>query len=287
MIPSIENPALNERWLRWATFWALHRDTLRQSIIGFVVIVEAAALLFSGYSVLDYFVLSRARDVAMERSLTRSVDVTQLHAVMAPKPLPAPVVVALAGSGNNGRFDVLLKFVNANPQWVAWVTYRVGEVSGTTQVLPDSERFAIAPAAASSPSGAIDLSITTIRWQRIRDVAAYKERVPEFVVRDVTYIPGSGGVSSGATPSRVQFIAKNDSAYGFWTVGFTVVLLQGDQAVAANMLRVEQVAPGAERTIAVNFYSAIVGVTKALVVPDVNVVDQTNIMDQPGELMRF
>ncbi|MFA5954567.1 MAG: hypothetical protein WC817_03480 [Patescibacteria group bacterium] len=285
-----DNPVLNESWFRWATFWINNRERIRSIAIVITIGAEAALLIFSGYSLLNLYVFSSAANRQVEQALSQGVDSTDAHRIMAPKPISISAAVVLPGSSKDGRYDALVKFFNSNPNWVAWITFQAEDQSKqeTVLVLNNEERFAIAVGAAPSPASAPPITILGTKWMRLRNPEATNQLKPHFVVSDVSFESGQGADRTGTgVPGRVMFTVTNESINGFWSAGFTVVLLQGDRAVAAEALMLDQLKAGEQRKVAINLYTTIVGVSDVLVVPNVDIVDQGNFMRGQAEPIRF
>ncbi|PJE75637.1 hypothetical protein COV04_03500 [Candidatus Uhrbacteria bacterium CG10_big_fil_rev_8_21_14_0_10_48_11] len=285
------NPVLNDSWFRWAQFWITNHSRFRLMVIGIVVAVEAVVLLYSGYQLLNLYVFSRVADQQVLYALSTSVDTANWHRIISPHPISTSTGTVLAGSGRNGKYDALVKFFNPNPNWVAWVTYQVGDGSNgsdTVLVLNNEERFAVSVGAATSPSANLPIRINNIKWQRLHIPDAFNALKPHFVVSGVSFTSGRGVDSAGLSlPGQVSFTVANESANGFWSTGFTVVLLQGSRAVAAQALALDQLKAGEQRPVTINLYNTILGVTDVLVVPNVDIVNADNFMRGQADQIRF
>lgn len=292
------NPILNERWMRWAAFSVAHRDQLKRWGIISTIIVEAIFLTYAGYGLLDHYVLSRDQEAAMFADLTRSVDVRPLHEATMPTPIAISAASVLPGSAQGGGYDVLAKFLNSNKQWAATVTYHFEggtEASSADRqitLLNDEEKFVIGAGVASG-LGAPNVVLTNVKWKRLRNVEQFERLKPNFKVENVKFIPAesvdsapdSGG--SSIVLSRVAFTVTNESISSFWSVGFTVVLLQGDRPVAARSFAIDKVKSGETRDVSLNLFTSISSVTSVLVVPDVNILDESIFMPADGGSIRF
>lgn len=291
---SPSNPVLNERWLKRASWWVRHHHQLRLTILILTVLVEASLLSYSGYVWFDYLVLGRRRQAALERDLSDAVDMRPLHQALAPQPIAVPTTVVLPGSGAAGAYDVLVKLKNPNPQWVATVTYAFAGDEGLDPaqpvvVLNAEERFVIGVGVARSVSAKPAVTVTNIGWRRLREPARFDDGKPRFVVSDVTFLPAAeaGRRDSRLPLSQVRFTVSNESVASFWSVGFTVVLLQGDRPVAARYTTLEQFQSGEQREVSLNLYTSIPTVTTVLVVPDVNILDPSVFMPLRGGPVGF
>ena len=286
------NPALDDKWLRHATWWVTYRPLLRRAALGGVIVVEAILLVYSGYGWLSAFVLNQSEDQRFYRELTSVQDVTALHQALGPVPLTVNAIVALPGSGSGGAYDVLAKVANKNKEWAAIIEYTFGTATGATPeqaaVLNNEERFFIGAGRASERDAAPPFTITSISWQRIRDLDHFNVLKPKFVVSDATFTPTSGSVVAGKpAPSQVRFTVTNEGVASYWSVGFTIILMNGDQPVAARYTTLDQVASGDHRDVSLNLYTSLGSVGTVLVVPDVNVLDPNVFMSVAGRSISF
>lgn len=288
------NPILDEKWLNRAAWWVRNRGRLARVALVVFFVISGGMILYSFYGWADYWFIGRAEEQRLFQELTRSTNYTALHANLRPADIQPSVAVVLPGSGQDGRWDVLVKFVNQNPKWLAAITYRASTPDGTTpetstiSLLNSEERFVLVPALALSPGANVQVEITDVRWTRLREPETLNKRKPTFTVREVRFIsPAELRLSGDTGVSQVNFVATNESTYGFWAVDFMVVLMQGDRAVAAQATTLDKFAIGEERSVSLNMYTAIPTVTSVLVIPRVDVSRDSAFMNQPGEPIRF
>jgi hypothetical protein len=276
-----ENLLLNDRWLRLAEFWANNRERFRKTILAVVIVVEATLLLYSGWLLFDMFVLNAQRDAKVIQQLGVFPDYTRLHPLISPDPLPPPVAVVLAESASNGMYDVLLRFSNPNPDWYVDVYYESGQQTGMARVLNNQERLVVLPGVANSLSGLPTITVTNTRWKRIKNLDEFVRRTPDLIIDNVQYSV------SGNEPGRVGFTLTNDSIFNFWEVSATVALLQGDRAIAARQVQLNELLSGEEREVGVNFFGGVGSVTDVLVVPFVDVANDGVFMNLETPASKF
>jgi|GEM_PF-1406529 len=283
------NPLLDEGWLRRTAFFVKNRDKIRKGLIAIVVVVEAILLIYSGYQWVDYYFLSDQRDYEQEQILTRSSSYIPLHEIMAPDPMGVPSAIVLPGSSKDGRYDVLAKFLNTNPNWVANVHYRFGASTKeeTVKVLNDEGRFVVGAGMAESLGDIPKIMITKVDWTRLREPKIFNDLKPKFVVSDVNFISGSSLPQGEISPSQVEFTITNESVYGFWSVDLTVVVLQGDRPIAGRVLALDSVQSAEQRKVQINLFTTITGVTEVLVVPTVDVTNSENLIKETGSSNKF
>lgn len=289
------NPVLNERWLKWASWWVNHRPIIQKIWLIAVVAVEAILIIYSGYVWLDYLVLSRKEEEQLYADLSRAADMEPLRQIMAPKPIVVVTTDVLPSGGSGGSYDVLTKLANPNNKWVALVSYQfiIGDEAaqlgeGETYILNSDERFVIGAGLARSASVKVATLITNVRWQRLREPVRFNELKPNFKISDVSFVAIAERDGTHDSINRVSFRVTNESSLSFWSVGFTVVLLQGDKAVAVRHATMDQVRSMESRSISLNVYNVQSSVvSKILVVPEVNVADPDVFMSVPGDPIGF
>lgn len=276
-----ENLLLDDRWLRLAEFWANNRERFRKALLAIVIAIEAVLLLYSAWILFDMYVLNARRDATIIAGLTQFTDYTRLHPLVQPQPLSTPVAVVLPESASAGKYDVLLRFSNPNPNWYADVTYAAGEQIGTARVLHNQERLVVVQGAANSLSGLPSINIVDTDWHRIRNVAEIERKTPNILIENVNY------TATSDNPGRVSFNLVNDSIFNYWEINVSVALLQGSRAVAARQIQLNELLAGESREVLVNFFGGVGGITDVLVVPFVNVVDPGIFMDIEAPSIQF
>ncbi|OGL87407.1 hypothetical protein A3I40_02465 [Candidatus Uhrbacteria bacterium RIFCSPLOWO2_02_FULL_48_12] len=289
------NPVLNERWLKWASWWVNNRPSIQKIWLVAVIATEAILIGYSGYVWLDYLVFGRREEEQLYQDLSRTTDMKSLHQIMAPQPIAVLSADVLPAGGSGGSYDVLAKVANPNTRWVAFISYQFiigGETAPPsvteTYILNSDERFVIGAGLARSASAKAEMAITNVRWQRLREPARFNERKPSFKVTDVSFAPVAERGGTYGSVSRVSFNVTNESSLNFWSVGFTIVLLQGDKAAAARHTTLDQVRSMEKRSVSLNIYNVqSSAVNKVLVVPEVNVADPDVFMSVPGGPIGF
>lgn len=289
------NPVLNERWLKWASWWVNHRPGIQKIWLVAVIAAEVILVGYSGYVWLDYLVLGRHEEEQLYADLSRTASVEPLHQIMAPKPIAVLAANVLPAGGSGGSYDVLAKLANPNTRWVAFVSYQFiigGETAplgqAETYILNSDEHFVIGAGLARSASAKVEVAITNVRWQRLRESARFNERKPNFKVTDVSFAPVAERGGTYGSVNQVSFKVTNASSLSFWSVGFTIVLLQGDRAVAARYTTLDQVRSTESRSVSLNIYNVqSSAVNKILVVPEINVADPDVFMSVPGGPIGF
>lgn len=287
------NPILNERWLKWASWWVNHRPVIQKIWLVAVIAIEAILIIYSGYVWLDYLVLSRREEEQLYRDLSRAADVESLHQIMAPKPIAVLAVDVLPAGGSSGTYDVLAKLANPNAKWVAYVSYQfiIGDKAGSiteTYILNNDERYVIGAGLVPAASAKAEMTITNVRWRRLRELASFNALKPHFNITDISFSPAAERAGAYGTVSRLSFKVTNESGLNFWTVGFTIVMLKNDRAIAVRYTTLEEVRSMETRLVSLNVYNIqSAAVDKVLVEPELNVDDPDVFMSAPGGPINF
>ncbi len=287
-----QDPMLNEKWLMRAAWWVAHKQQLRNGFAAVVLFVSGAAILYSAYGFLDYWIFSRARDQQILQQLaTSSIN---FSAITKPQPIGLSVPTVLSESAGNGHYDVLVKVVNPNKKWTADVTVHIASadqsqgVDESITLLDSDEQFLIAPGLASSSGSSAEAIVSNVVWHRLKNVADLDARKPKFDVTDVHFVSGPElKITGNTTVGQVTFSVANQSIFNFWSVDFTVVIMEGDNPVAAAKTTLTKFLSNEKRNVSINFYSDIPAATNVLVVPYVNVSDDSVFMQVPSKPIQF
>ena len=284
------NPALNEKWLKRAAWWVKHRGQLRALLIGFVIFIDGVLIIFSGYGWVDFGLLSRQKERDMFLEMTKPPTILSLRGSIGPRDLAAPLVVTLSGSRQEGKYDALVKFVNPNNNYVAKIKFHgVGDAVTEPQsvvVLNNDERLAIIGGVARSSATNPRIIIDSIEWQYLREAAAINEKKVDFIITEATHELVDQGAANPAI-SQVKFLATNAGLGDYWSVEFMVILKQGDQELAAQTVTIDQFLSGEQRRAVLNFYGQVGSSASALVIPFVDVSDETSFIRTPGSSIKF
>lgn len=253
------NPILDDKWLRWANFWVLHRERARKYALIFVIVIESLIIAGVVISLLNIYVFSANKNSALLSELTTFQNYKQLHSQLAPKPIPAPSVTLLP-AGQEVDSAVLIKFNNPNEKWIAYVNYTLGDKQYSTVVLNKDSRFALVSGVSTSK-----VTVQNVTWRRIRNIEDFEAKRPNLKAENINYLNSE----DDSLPGQVTFTLKNDSIYSFWEAEVMVLLMQGERAIGVRQLHMKELKAFEERNATINIYTSG-SITNVQVVPFVD-----------------
>lgn len=278
---------LTETQFKAATWYVEHKLKLKKIGLGILIGFNVLALGYGLFGIVDYYLLSWNRDLTMRREAVLSRISGQVLAAIAPTPLLPISVQALPTS--NGKVDFLAKIQNTNPDWYVSFQYQFSAGGMMTEpqegfILPLEEKYLFALAQEISAREA-QLVITDYDWHRtdhrtISDIESWKAARLNFVLEDVTHTPS---LQIDTSVGRTSFKVENRTAYGYWRVGFPVVLLRGTTPAAVNYIALDNFDAGEKRQVDVNWFERLPATTEADIRPEVNLFEPDVYMPPKAE----
>jgi hypothetical protein len=282
--PSDINFVVSERELK-ATYWYLtHQRQLRRLVI--ILLITTSVLLY-GYSLwrtVQLFVIEGPAYQAMLDTIDQPlIDTAYFHELNRPEPIQLVGVDFITST--DSRYDVVAQLRNTNTKWMTrpvtleLISNGVSVAEQTVFIYPGQERFGgffgirdINPLSAT-------VRIKDTAWKRVYDYNKLKDEYLNFVINDVTVIPANSAAAGGRLPSSsLHFTITNATAYSYWNVGLTMVLLSGDQVGAASYFAVDQFKAGETRAIDVRWPQDIPPIFDTRIQPEVDVYATANYM---------
>ncbi len=271
-----------KRFYRLSSWWVENRARVRQAGLGLFFAVDFALVAFAGWTFLDSFAVSYARErlAVAEMVAYGQEDLNARTRAEAAVPLDVGSVTVLPLG--DGASDVHVPLVNSNTDWWAEVTYafRAGEnvtPSKTTFVLPGREKHLVAYNVKELGGGrSAELDIQDVRWRRVDrhmtgDPSVWLEDRLGMAIENPTFqtdIP-----LDGKTIGRASFTVKNTTAFSYYDVPFTVLLRRGSSVVGVNGTTLVSLDAGASQEVALNWFGALPAAGTVEVVLDLNPFD--------------
>jgi hypothetical protein len=268
--------------LQFASFWVRNRQAVHRAIVASLIVINAACWSYALWGIVDAYAISYPVESRIMQDIAENQFVAQQLESNRPKSVIPGTVQIFEGTG--GRLDIAVPIQNPNEQWYAEFTYRF-IVSGeqTPQrsgfILPKQSsmlgEFGFTPK--TKGSRLATLSVDHIQWRRVdpsvvgEDAQKWITDRDAFQISDMVFQPPT--VVSG--PSRSSFTFTNPTGFGYWSVGLYLLLLHGDSPVAATYLSLDRVKPNDRRTVNVDWFEPLSGVTDTRVVPVVNFFDRS------------
>ena len=271
--------------LRLAYLYTQHKIAIKRGgwfLLFFInlIIIMALGVLFVNYQV------GRLNEAKLLSQLPQNlVDKASIEKNKPHNLLIEPVKIIKAADDN--YVNLLAKISNPNKQW-AINSLKYGFMldgqlaeAGTTFILPASEKYIIL-FNMPRPQKA-ELKILTQQWQRIKDYSllSYKDGIK---VLNSNFTPSDSKIFSGNSSIELY----NDTPFGFWEVGLTVILYNKQlEPISADYIVINKLKPREKRKIKINWQEKIKQrVYQVGVYPEVNLLNEQSLMQleaPPGQ----
>jgi hypothetical protein len=293
---------LSEKELKFGYWFLTHKLLLRKILIIFLIVFSVGFFAYAIYGlVIELVVYGQSFNSAMQSLPQNLVNFSGYKAKNQAKDLQVSSITVIAGAGE--RYDFVAKVKNPNPNWTV-ESFDYQFITGIDEVdfnkdknapnpdrvkrsfiLPGEEKYLVDLSVESKRRiGQARLDITNLKWRRVTDFATTQKEKFRFEISDVQFIPATATEISGKLPiSQVTFNAANKSAYGFWNVGFYIILFKGSAMGGANYLSIDQFLSGQTRALTVNWFESLPNITQVQVVPEVNILDKNIYMEVKGD----
>lgn len=273
---------LSEDKLKWGYWWVTHKVQVRKVFTVCLGIFGGALVVYAGFGFLDWFFGSGVRERAQIAALTRpQMDFVAFNNALSPKPLIIDDAQTLDAGSNS--YDMFAQVTNSNLRWWLEIDYKF-EAGGVdippakAYVLPGETKFLRSLGVKSETSpGSPTLNIVGVHWHRVDqhvvrpDYATWAQMRLNFAITDVEFKPPDP--TDPIAISRASFTVTNDTAYGYWNVGFFVTLQNGGSIVGVNYVTISELRPGQARTVDATWFGDLPPVTRVEVTPEVNIFD--------------
>ncbi len=195
------------------------------------------------------------------------------------QPVPIEIVTVDKMKTSEHKYDLVAKVHNPNAGWHARTVNYAFVVDGFILdwqngfVLPEQDKylFNFSYFSESNP-GQIDLKFGDIGWQRVKE----KDRM--FVLKQIAV--ENKNFETNNNISQIKFEAVNNSPFGFWQVGWQVVLSSGARPVGINYVTANGFLSGEFKRLSATWGETMSMPSKIEVLPDIDVFDETNYITE-------
>ena len=195
------------------------------------------------------------------------------------KPQPLQVLTFDATGGTEGKYDLIARVKNPNPNFAAtsavFQLLSGGKVMAEKMAffLPHEEKFvAFFGQERANVSDPI-IQIAAVHWSRQRGYDAFAAPRLRFETSEVQFKNAAESGIKGELPvSLLTFKIKNNSAFSFWSVGVHMVLISGETIAGGNFITLDQFMAQETRTVEMRWYESLPLVSKVEIVPEVNIL---------------
>ncbi|MBN1584773.1 hypothetical protein JW899_00185 [Candidatus Uhrbacteria bacterium] len=274
---------LTERQIKWGYWWVSHKLQLKAALTVLIGISAFGLLSYGIYGFADWFFGSGVRERAeIGLMATTPTGYLEINRRVAPQePIFSEPSVLLSGSGS---YDIYSTVDNPNADWIlklSWHFEADGQPVGNsrqTTVLPLGSAILSSLSYRSEVRpGQARLVLDGRRWQRLDkhvvrpDYPTWSGERLDLRVSDVSFNPPAA--DDPLTVSRAKFTVTNATGYGYWRVGFHVVLWGGTGLVGVNYVTVGELRPGESRPVDASWFTALPPVNRVEVIPEIDIFD--------------
>lgn len=273
---------LEEDRLKWGYWWVTHKVQVRRASIIALIVVDLLLVGYGAFGFVDWFLLSGVRERANIASMSQEyTDYASLRQKFAARDLAVEPAMVL-GSGQDS-FDTLARVTNPNAQWRVEFDYHfdVGGSSTATKhayVLPGDSRWlhALGQKSEVRPSSA-QLAIENVNWKRVDlhmtrpDYATWAGQRLDIRTSDVSYVGPQP--QDPVAVSKAKFTVTNATGFGYFNVGFVVVLYSGSRITGVNRVAVSDLRAGEVKQVEASWFVDMPTASKVEVTPEINIFD--------------
>lgn len=272
---------LSDRQLKFAEFVVKHEYFWKRFPVFLLFFITF--LIISGLG-LRWLVYTNetVQDLIVQNSLTVDyIPYAQIRDRLSPQNIQVGTVGGVyAGSA----VDAYGELYNPNEKWTAHtvkVRFLVNGIAMDEQtifLLPKQRKnimhFNIPTA---TPNALVQLEVVDVGWIRARNIELL-QALNDLAVENIQF---ANNTETGAFEATGQLV--NRSGYGFWNVGFQVLVLKQSQVIGINYVTLDEVRIGQIRPVTVSWPATIPGVDEVRIIPDVNVLDESVYITGSGQ----
>lgn len=278
---------LSEEGLKFGYWLVTHQILLKKILAGVLIAAAGVLWIYSAAGFIDWAFVSGPKERAnLNTILQIKVSPEALRAIAA---RDISFTDAEIFSSGVGRYDLLAQVSNPNEKWWTEFEYRFageGLDDGWKKgfALPGDKKYIVdlGVERAFRPRN-VRLEINNLKYHRIDphaipNYAVWRDEHFNMAITDKKFNPNA--IHNNKSIGVLSFKATNNTAYGYWSVGFIATLYRGNQMVSINYLSANDMASGEARDLQMSFYEGLPTITKYEVVPEFNIFDESGYISQ-------
>jgi hypothetical protein len=281
---------LNIAELELGLWFLKHRLFFVYLFYGLLILISLITWPIFIWNFGNYIFVGMKEDAASVAQFSNN-DTSQLLAAMRsqrPKELQwqNPQVLKL----EDGKTSFIVKVFNPNPDYMVKFSYFFSTGDNKTGVwnnflYPSESKYIVAIGTDLKLGSRLPiLNITNPDWDRIS--GHIYDDWPKFLSShfnvsfiDEKFIPGSQSlISNKESISQINFTAKNESAYSFKNIAFTILLKQGQATVGAERWVAENFLSGKEYSYNLSILGSYNNVSNLEIYPEIDVTNKENYL---------
>lgn len=270
--------------LKLSYWYITHKLQLRKGLIILLIILS---FIFYSYSVYKALMILVVEDKGFRQDLNYLsadlINYSYFRQINKPQNLQISGFSALPG--REGRYDFVAKIKNPNPNFVArrvLIQLIAGsEVTAekTAFLYPGEEKYVAIFGQEVTPNTKPVLKIASVNWWRVHKFEEFSLPRLKFEISEIEFKSARESGIRGELPvSTLNFKIKNNSAYSYWQVGISMVLLGAGQVAGANYLALDQFVSGETRDIEMRWYESLPAIVKVEILPEVDILNPDSYM---------
>lgn len=274
---------LSDKELEVGYWWTTHRIKIKAILIIIVIVALVALYANAGWRFYVYLSGTAAYEQMLVELTTNEINYAQIKASTGPKNLVVHSTKIFA-SEQSSSYNILAEVENINQRWwLKQIKYQFnvnGELTdeSTSYILPGEKKYLYYfNHEMSKVQATARLIIKREIWYRVKDSSLLDSQgkwyKPDFLVNDLNFVVDNFNNKQ----SKVNFNLANFSPYNFWEVKLQVLLWQGQKLKDFNVVSLDKVAPGDDRSIEVMMSRDLSSGLRPEVIVSANSMDEGNL----------
>lgn len=268
------DPRRQEKWYyRMAIFFVANQVVFKRLGVVLLILFNIAVWWPTSVKLIDYFTSTRLYNLMLVEMVNNPVDFRAIKEKNKAQDLQVISVDKIRV--NNNSYDLVAKVHNPNLNWTAAQVDYAFMVDGRLEdwqsdfILPGQNKFLFKFFYNSTRQlSEIDLKINQVTWQKVRDQQKI-DTLNKMIISQQEF-------DSQQNFSQLSFDVDNQTSFGFWLVGWQVVLYTGNQPSAVNYVSATDFLVNEQRTISASWNENLPFPSTIEIIPDLDVFDQTN-----------
>jgi hypothetical protein len=280
-----QSPKKTDWQLKLSYWYVTHKLLLRQGLAGFLILLSIGLYGYALYRGSIMFFIEQPRYLRMFAALPNDlIDYAAFRQHDQPRQLSIVDFASLPTV--EGSYDFVALVRNDNQDWITkQATAQLvngGAVVAEKAIFiyPGREYYVVFfNQAEVSPAGT-QIRLSDIQWQRFQNFNEFGNPRLNFVITTTEFQPVTRTGLQGELPvSSLNFTITNDTAFSYWQVGLTMVLLTGGQGIGGvNFITLDQFRAGETRDVTMRWYESLPPIASVKIVPTVDILNPASYM---------
>jgi len=267
--------------IKFGLWFLSHKDQFKKAGILLLLLWCVVTVGYSIYGLTVHFLEIGPLQQSLAGLITDNINLDKLRQSQTPKPLnisDASVVY----TGNN-RYDLYAEVENPNTNYaIDNLTFTFEGPGLTTEpatvyILPGQKIYLMSLGnVVNQHLTQAAVKISNLKWHRITTLANFPQLDIKLSTININQSPDQ-------LRSWIDFTATNNTVYNFREIKWLAVLYSGQQIVALNELTSNDFITGEARDITLSWFNQLPQISKAEVIPMINLSDSNNFYKIPGQ----